>query len=86
MANGDYSHASGRYATASGMGSFAANGATCANGNFSTAFGLSATIDGDNGFIWNGVKKSYVRDGTGTFNINPVNGIKGCYIGEDDFV
>ena len=69
--------------------SFATGIFTEASATFGVAHGIEAQIkEGDDyAFIWNGtnlpaINSRYITHGEGTFNINPVNGISGIYIGE----
>ena len=87
VASGDYSHAEGGGTTASGLGSHAEGESTTASGLCSHAAGFkSRTRDGDDyAFAWNGDGArgdKYTSHGPGTFNINPVGGLDGFWIGE----
>lgn len=86
-ASGAFSHAEGEGTTASGNYSHARGNGTKANGNYSKADGInSQTKETDYySFAWNGDgtrSESYYSHGKGTFNINPVGGTDGIYIGE----
>ena len=86
-ASGDYSHAEGYGTTASGNGSHAEGYSTTASGNFSHAEGIkSGTLPADScAYSWNGDgtrAEPYSSHGKGTFNVNPVGGSDGLYIGE----
>lgn len=86
-ASGYYSHAEGYGTTASGNYSHAMGNGTKANGHYSKADGInSQTKETDYySFAWNGDgtrSESYYSHGKGTFNINPVGGTDGIYIGE----
>lgn len=86
-ASGNYSHAEGTVAIADGQGSHA-------EGENTIAFGIGSHTDGINSqtrsgdqfaFAWNGDDERtnpYLSHGPGTFNINPVGGTDGFYIGE----
>lgn len=87
IASGYYSHAEGAYTTASGDGSHAEGFETTASGYSSHAEGYNAQTREDDiyAFAWNGVErlsKPYLSHGAGTFNINPVGGLGGFYVGE----
>lgn len=58
-----------------------------ADSQFAQAFGINATTNGDNySFVWNGdnnlLADAYASHGTGTFNINPPDGLSGFYIND----
>ena len=88
-ASADYSHAEGYSTTASGYYSHA-------EGNFTTASGFGSHAEGfyahtkeqdQYAFAWNGDETKteetpYTSHGPGTFNINPVGGLNGFWIGE----
>ena len=87
---GDYSHAEGSVTTAAGYYSHAEGVDTTAAGDCSHAEGVYAyTKEQDSfAFAWNGdlerleMYDPYESHGEGTFNINPVGGLNGFYIGE----
>ena len=89
-AAGDYSHAEGSVTTAAGDYSHAEGVETTAAGDCSHAEGVYAyTKEQDSfAFAWNGdlerleMYDPYESHGEGTFNINPVGGLNGFYIGE----
>ena len=86
-ASGQFSHSEGQGTTASGYYSHAEGYGTTASGHFSHADGYeSQTSEGHQySFAWNGdtsVINRYSSHGSGTFNINPVGGTDGFYIGE----
>lgn len=88
-ASGICSHAEGNKTTASGFASHAEGSYTTASGNYSHAEGyLSQTKADDNyAFAWNGdywktEEDPYTSHGKGTFNINPLGGLDGFYIGD----
>jgi hypothetical protein len=73
QASGNYSHAQGLYTIASGIVSHAA--------------GFASTSSGFASFTWQGgagnyEESTYTSHGSGTFNINPVGGTGGFWIGE----
>lgn len=83
----EYSHAEGFWTTASGGGSHAEGYKTIAGGESSHTAGYKAkTNDEDEyAFAWNGDGPRddyYTSHGPGTYNINPVGGLKGFWIGE----
>lgn len=88
---GSFSVANGWSVTASGTGSRAEGADSTALADYSNASGISSkTRKGDDyAFAWNGDELSITEDypyytshGVGTFNINPVGGLNGFYIGE----
>ena len=88
-ASGYCSHAEGDSTTASGYCSHAEGSYTTASGYYSHAEGyLSQTKEDDiYAFAWNGDESKteeapYKSNGPGTFNINPLGGLDGFYIGE----
>lgn len=93
---GNYSHAEGRQSVAGKVktGSVAAKFAahaegynTKALGDASHAAGVNVDVNEDYAFGWNGDRTiSYASHGTGTFSINPINGLSGFWIGKDNFV
>ena len=84
-ASGVYSHAEGSGTTASAFYSHAEGGSTTASGVCSHADGYVARAKDDYAYSWNGNYKTdiqYDSHGKGTFNVNPVGGLDGFYIGE----
>ena len=86
-ASGDCSHAEGSGTSASGDYSHAEGSGTVASGRFSHAEGVNALTHADDryAYAWNGDgdrTNSYISHGPGTFNINPVGGLSGFWIGE----
>ena len=81
-AGGRPSHAEGSETTAAGIASHADGyrAVTAASGNGSTA-----STPHDYAYAWQGVSTGgyYRSHGAGTFNINPVGGANGFYIGDD---
>ena len=70
---------------------FAAGAYLCANANFSQALGFDAkTISSDTyAFVWNGddtraIGDYYSSHGKGTFSVNPLSGLSGIFIGEQN--
>ena len=50
------------------------------------ALGVNANVSNDNSFVWNSnaaASALYSSNSNGSFNINPVNGVNGVYIGND---
>lgn len=87
VASGQGSHAEGLEAVASGVYSNANGMFTEALGPGSYAFGyMTKTLPSHrHAFVWNGhgaTYEKYQSRGEGTFNINPVGGVGGFYIGE----
>ena len=85
-ASGDYSHAEGVNTTASGDFSHAEGGNTTASGDYSHAEGVLSLANDNFSYTWNGDyhvgDNPYPSHGPGTFNINPIGGLDGFYIGE----
>ena len=89
-AAGNFSHAEGSATTAAGDYSHAEGVETTAAGDYSHAEGFYAyTKEQDSfAFAWNGdlerreMYDPYESHGEGTFNINPVGGLNGFWIGE----
>ena len=86
-ASGENSHAEGFYTTASGDASHAEGVDTIASGENSHASGFNAVASNITAFAWQGssgdfAEPEYVSHGNGTFNINPVGGTGGFWIGE----
>ena len=65
-----------------GLGSFASGSLVVASGQSSTALGLLAHAPHTGSFAWSGIEEEYTATGLGTFNLNPVGGLAGFYIGE----
>ena len=88
-ASGHFSHAEGFRTTASGIYSHAEGISAVAAGDFSHAEGLHAHTKNKDlyAFAWNGDKTRttpYESHGPGTFNINPLGGLDGFYIGDNN--
>lgn len=96
IASGDQSHATGSHTEAFGENSttFGLNTSACGaqsiaagenvvvEGTDSIAIGIAVSSTKDNSFTWNGVSSATYRDlYDGSFNVNPVNGADGFYIG-----
>ena len=82
-ASGYFSHAEGANTIASGDFSHAEGTGTTASGYFSHAEGISANANDDYSFAWNGdLSITYNSHGRGTFNLNPLGGLSGLWIGE----
>ena len=89
----DYSHAEGNHTTASGYASHAEGGYTEASGHSSHAAGVKSVATNNTAFVWQGFRgfpggdydpeyvRGYGSHGDGTFNINPVGGASGVWIG-----
>ena len=94
LANGHFvdapgigAHAEGLQTSAYGNYSHVEGAATKTYAPYSHAGGFSSQtlFDHDYAYAWNGdgaVSSMYKSHGPGTFNINPLDGIKGFYIGE----
>ena len=101
-ASGAYSHAEGDRTIASGKASHAEGVATRAQAEASHAsgvnvfvtqratFGAGVSVSGTNSasFIWNGSETSpwYGTHGKGSFNVNPIGGAYGFFIGNDNLI
>lgn len=87
-ASGDISHAEGLSTTASGYYSHASGYSTTASGDVSHASGFNAVASHISAFAWQGAasgqyaEPEYGSHGPGTYNINPVGGLAGLWIGE----
>lgn len=86
-ASGNYSHAEGVGTKADGFGSHAEGRETTASALYSHADGFQSQTKTDDNFAysWNGDgtrTEPYFSHGKGTFNVNPVGGTGGFYIGE----
>ena len=100
-ASGAFSHAEGDRTLSSGKASHAEGVATRATGEASHAsgvnvyatqratFGAGVSVNGTNSasFIWSGQETSpwYGTHGKGTFNIDPIGGLNGMWIGNQTF-
>jgi hypothetical protein len=90
VASGIRSHAEGASTTASGAESHSEGNNTTAGGDASHASGFKATtkINDVTAFAWQGStgafdEPEYFSHGPGTWNLNPVGGLLGFYIGEE---
>lgn len=93
MNGGDYSHAEGHETKTHGKYAHAEGEYTEAYGIASHTAGIRAKTNKDDAyaFSWNGLSSyanndtnnMYPSHGIGTFNINPVDGLSGFYIGEE---
>ena len=75
--------------TISGTNAVAIGTMNKANGDYAIAMGGKARANSDGSFTWSGSNKAnivlypqYFDHGKGTFNVNPVGGLSGFYIGE----
>lgn len=98
-ASGEYSYAGGDRATASGHAAHAEGIATHAQGDGSHASGVNTyasqratfatgvSVSGTNSaaFVWSGIEASprYGTHGKGSFNVDPIGGIAGMWVGND---
>lgn len=82
--NGNYSHAEGQYTYADGWGSHTCGVKSHALNNHYTSF----VWQGYNKADTNAIQKlsEYESNAIGSFNINPINGLSGFYIGKDNFI
>lgn len=82
-ASGFSSHAEGYSTTASGDYSHAEGWSTTALGRYSHAEGVRANANEYYSFSWSGDRyTTYNSHGIGTFNLNPLGGLSGLWIGE----
>ena len=85
-ATGYRSRAEGLGTTASGYGSHASGKGTTASGDYSHADGVSSQTIHTYSYTWSGdelrYSSPYQSHGEGTYNINPIGGLDGFYIGE----
>lgn len=86
-ATGTSAHAEGNGTSAAGGFSHAEGFSTTAAGNGSHAEGYKAQTKTDDNYAysWNGdstITEPYLSHGKGTFNVNPVGGLDGIYVGE----
>ena len=85
----DFSHAEGYGTTASGYASHAEGYGTTASVDFSHASGYNAFASNITAFAWQGsasdrfAEPEYGSHGNGTYNLNPVGGLAGLWIGEE---
>lgn len=91
IASGLYSHAEGCTTEARGNCSHAEGRYTTAQERYTHAAGVSAIASNDSAFVWSGilppenpnaVTNKYGSNGVGSFNINPLGGVEGFYIGQ----
>lgn len=90
IASGFASHAEGCTTVAKGNCSHSEGRYTTANGTYSHSSGVSSLASNNYSFVWSGVlpptnpndqNNKYGSNGEGTFNVNPIGGTKGFYIG-----
>lgn len=77
-----FSHAEGTETNAVGYSSHAEGYATAAFGDYSHAEGYNCIAKHDRSFAWSGNWSQYSSNADGSFNIDPVNGLSGFYIGK----
>lgn len=86
-ASGYGSHAEGYNTQATGNWAHAEGHTTVASGVASHSSGIKANAIHDYSFVWNGNSSASISSvSIGTFNINPIYGIYGFYIGNDNFI
>lgn len=90
IASGFASHAEGCTTVAKGNCSHSEGRYTTANGTYSHSSGVSSLASNNYSFVWSGVlpptnpndqNNKYGSNGEGTFNVNPIGGLNGFYIG-----
>lgn len=78
-----YSHAEGNATSALGRAAHSEGDHTCASGIASHTSGVKANAKENFAFAWSGLSGSaYNSNGVGTFNVNPIGGLSGFYIGQ----
>lgn len=82
ISSGTYSFSAGQASTASGNYSIAIGNQSQALEDGSISLGFAAVSSNENAFTWSGFPPYYYSHGIGTFNINPLTGPSGFYIGE----
>ena len=95
-AGGQKSHAEGGEVSALGFASHAEGRSTLARANYSHTEGVkSETLKNDiYSYVWQGGRtgqplsniKWYQSHGEGTFNVNPIGGVSGFFIGQNNFI
>ena len=84
-ASGDYSHAEGSFTSAFGNYSHTEGFVTYAKGDGSHVAGINANATHDWSWCWNGdANRSYSTSSDGSFCINPLSGLSGFYIGQQN--
>lgn len=83
-AEGSYSHSEGNGTFARGLASHSEGLFTRATERASHSVGACALATNSWSFVWSGLERSpyYGSHGVSSFNVNPINGINGFYIGE----
>ena len=84
VASGSNAIAFGRDNTANSATAIALGRSNTAGGTFAMATGSGAVASNNYSFVWNRSTTRYGSHGTGTYNVNPQNGIYGLYIGEQN--
>ena len=92
-AEGQNTKAYGYYSHSEGQKTYVANAATAAHaegcqtsalGMYTHAAGYKACANTSYSYVWNGGTAEYVGHETGSFNVNPRNGLSGFWIGEQN--
>lgn len=84
LASGVASHAEGYHTIASGSNAFAGGENSEATQGDTIAQGFYSKAKDTRSYVWNGerpLSNPYESNGVGSYNINPVNGIHGIFIG-----
>ena len=84
-ADSRYSHAEGSFCIAGGIYSHAEGNSCKAFGIASHAAGTKAIADHDNSYVWSAISEIHSPE-SGSFTINPKNGINSFYIGNNNFI
>lgn len=84
VASGSNAIAFGRDNTANNATAIALGRSNAAGGTFAMATGSGSVASNNYSFVWNRSTMRYGSHGTGTYNVNPQNGIYGLYIGEQN--
>lgn len=80
---GVVSFAQGLDVVASGLNSFASGESVSASNQAAIALGRFASATDDYSFVWSGRSADYSSHGVGTFNIDPVGGAAGFWVGDE---
>ena len=88
----DYAFATGYHCNAEGMASRADGFYNEAKQKWDIALGVNASAKDQYTYVWSGIERgsnytnNYTSHGKGSFNINPINGLSGFFIGQDNFI
>ena len=88
----DYAFATGYHCNAEGMASRADGYYNEAKQKWDIALGVNASAKDQYTYVWSEIEKgsnytnNYTSHGKGSFNVNPIDGLSGFYIGKDNFI